>query len=429
MEKCIKKLLFFDKRKLYILITPIKQKMANSLLVIFIALILAYVLSEIFRFFKLPRVIGQILAGVVLGIPIIKNIFFTEDIYSALDFITNIGIILLFFFVGLEINLNQFRKNFRESSFIAVFNTLIPLIAGFIASKLLFGFNNIASLIIGISLSVSSQAISLDILDEIKLLKSKIGNLIVTAGTVDDVFELLLISVILVVFSSATFGQATLQKLIFDVVVFVFVVVVFRVSLVPFALRMFEKDKSQSTLFMGALIIVLLMSYIADALGVGSLIGALIAGILVRHTLLTGADRKPWRKNELSHSMHIISFGFLIPLFFVNVGLKTNLDAISSNLFLIFVLIVIDIAGTLAGTIIGVLLSKGTFNEGVIVGWGVIPKGDTELVIATLALKSGLIDASIFTAIITVALFCTFIAPIIFRILTKDYKEIKKQLY
>src|SRR3989338_3063394 len=254
----IKNLLVFGKRKLFILIIPMKLRMANSLLVIFIALALAYVLSEAFRALKLSRVIGQILAGILLGIPVIKNMFFTEDISSAFDFITNIGIILLFFFVGLEINLNQFRKNFKESSLIAVFNTMIPLIAGFIAGKFLFCFNNITSMIIGISVSVSSQAISLDILEEVKLLKSKIGNMIITSGTVDDVFELLLISSILVVFNAAVFGQSSLQKLVFDVVVFVFIIIVFRVSLVPFALKVFEKDKSQSTLFMGALIIVLL---------------------------------------------------------------------------------------------------------------------------------------------------------------------------
>ena len=397
--------------------------MANSLLVIFLALVLAYILSEAFRLLKVPRVVGQIMAGIVLGIPIIKNALFTEDISSAFDFITNIGIILLFFFIGLEINIKQFRKNFKESSLIAVFNTIIPLIAGFLAGKFLFGFNSITSLIIGISVSVSSQAISLDILEEVNLLKSKIGNLIIESGTVDDVFELLLVSTILIIFNAVTFGQSSLQKLVFDVVAFVFIIIIFRVSLIPFALKVFEKDKSQSTLFMGALIIVLLMSYIAEVLGIGSLIGALIAGILVRHTLLTGADRKPWRKNELSHSMHIISFGFLIPLFFVNVGLKTNIGEISSNLFLIFVLIIIDVLGTLSGTIIGVMLSKGKFGEGMIVGWGVLPKGDTELVIATLALKSGLITAGIFTAIITVALFCTFLAPIVFRLLVKDYSE------
>lgn len=400
--------------------------MADALLITLIALVLAYLISEIFRYFKLPKVIGQILAGIVLGIPVIKTTLFTDETLSIFSFITNIGIILLFFFVGLEINLKQFKKNFKETSLIAIFNTLIPLIAGFLVSKFLFNFNNITSLIIGISLSVSSQAISLDILEELKLLKSKIGNLIIASGAVDDVFELLLISSILIVLHSTAFGQIGFQKLIFNIGVFVFIVLIFRISLIPFALRIFEKEKSQATLFMGALIIVLFMAYLSELFGIGSLIGALIAGIIVRQTLLTGEDRKPWRKNEISHSIHIISFGFLIPLFFVNVGLNTDIYTLSSNLFLVFVLVLIDILGTLVGTIIGVFLSNGTLTEGLIIGWGVMPKGDTEIVIATLALNNGLISVDIFTTIIAVALFSTFIAPIMFKILIKKHAELIK---
>ena len=397
--------------------------MTNAIFVTFIALLLAYVLSEIFRYFKLPRVIGQISAGIILGLPIIKSQLFTNEILSVFSFITNIGIILLFFFVGLEINLAKFKKNFKESSLIAIFNTLIPLTLGFIVGRFLFGFNNIASLVIGISVSVSSQAISLDILEEAKLLKSRIGNIILASGTVDDVFELLLISFILIVFHSQLVGQLSFQKFIFDILFFVGIVIIFKILLIPFALKVFEKDKSQAVLFMGALIIVLLMAYLSELFGVGSLIGALIAGILVRQTLLTGEDRKPWRKNEISHSIHIISFGFLIPLFFVDVGLKTDVYSLSSNIFLFLILIIVDIFGTLAGRIIGVLLSKGSLEEGFIVGWGVLPKGDTEIVIATLALNNGLINVSIFTTIITVALASTFLAPIAFKLLIKKHNK------
>lgn len=395
--------------------------MVNTLFVIFIALLLAYVISEIFRRFSLPRVVGQILAGIVLGIPIIKSNLFTNDALSVFSFITNIGIILLFFFVGLEINLKSFRKNFKESSLIAVFNTLLPLVSAFLAGKFLFHFNNITSVIIGISVSVSSQAISLDILEEMKILKSRIGSLIIASGTVDDIFELLLISLILFFFHSAALAQASFQKLILNVLIFVAFIALSRVLLIPFALKVFERDKSKSTLFMGALIIVLLMSYLSELFGIGSLIGALIAGVLVRQTLLTGEDRRPWRKNEISHSIHIISFGFLIPLFFVNVGLNTSFSTLPSSLLLVAVLLGIDILGTLIGTIIGIMLSKGTLTEGLIVGWGVIPKGDTELVIATLALNSGLINVSVFTAIIIVALFSTFLAPIVFKMLIKKH--------
>ena len=405
--------------------------MANPLFVILVALALAFFLSELFRYFSLPRVIGQILAGVILGIPVIRETMFTGEVNSAFSLLTSMGILLLFFFIGLEISPRQFKKNFKESSLIAVFNTVIPLVAGFLAGHFMFGLGTMASLIIGICLSVSSQAISLDILEELKLIKSKIGNLIISAGTVDDVFELLLVSVLLVAFHSTALGENSLQKLALDIFAFVLIIIIFRFSLIPIALRIFEKEKSKSTLFMGALIIVLLMAYVSEVAGVGSLIGALVAGILVRQTLLNEIDRKPWRMNEISHSIHIISFGFLIPIFFVNVGLKTDFSLISSNIPLILVLLFIDIFGTVLGTIIGVMISKGTFREGVTVGFGVVPKGDTELAIATIALGAGIISVGIFTAIITIDLIATFIAPIVFKFMVNKYhsraKPVSKQ--
>lgn len=398
--------------------------MVNALFVTLIALLLAYLFAEVFQHFKLPRVVGQLLAGVVLGIPLIHTTLFTPDITAIFSYITNIGVILLFFFVGLEINIVTFKKNVRESSLIAVFNTLIPLIAAFFVGTHLFHFDWLTSLILGISVAVSSQAISLDLLEEVKLVKSKLGNLIITSGAVDDVFELLLVSVLLVLFT--TIGNTSILKLFIDVALFILIVLLFRVSLIPFAMHIFERDKSKSILFMGALIIVLLMASLSELLGISSLIGALIAGMMVRQTLLTGHDRKPWRKNELSHSIHVIAFGFLIPLFFVNVGMNTDLASVSANLSLIGVLLLIDIFGTIAGSIIGVLLSGGNFLEGMLVGWGVVPKGDTELVIATLALNAGLITLSIYSAIIVVALVSTLLAPIVFKWLVEKYaKEIR----
>ncbi|MDO8642460.1 MAG: cation:proton antiporter [Candidatus Woesearchaeota archaeon] len=395
--------------------------MANPLFVTLIALIIAYLFAELFQRFNLPRVVGQILAGMVLGIPLIHGFFFTPEVTAVFSYITNIGIILLFFFVGLEINLLKFKKNVRESALIALFNTALPLIGGFVASRYLFHLDLLTSLILGIAVAVSSQAISLDILEEMRLIKSKIGNLIITSGAVDDVFELFLISTILVLFS--TVGQPNIGKLLVDSALFILIVLLFRVSLIPFAMRIFERDKSQSTLFMGALIIVLLMASLSEMLGISSLIGALIAGMLVRHSLLTGHDRKPWRKNELSHSIHVIAFGFLIPLFFVNVGMNTDLSSISANLPLIGVLLLIDIVGTVAGSIIGVVLSGKTVLEGLLVGWGVTPKGDTELVIATVALNAGLITLSIYSAIIMVAIATTFIGPIVFKWLVEKHRR------
>ena len=87
-----------------------------------------------------------------------------------------IGIVLLFFFVGLNINLKDFKKNIKESALVTLFKSLLPLLFGFLISKFIFGFDVITSLIIGVVLSATSQVISINLLDELGYLKTKIGN-------------------------------------------------------------------------------------------------------------------------------------------------------------------------------------------------------------------------------------------------------------
>src|SRR3989338_2084976 len=169
--------------------------MATALIVILVSLGFAYFLSEIVKKLGLPRVVGQISAGLILGIPLVKGYLFTGDHLDILSFLANLGIVLLFYYVGLESNFNILTKNLKLSLMISLFNTLIPLILGFILMKFLFGFSLVVSLIVGVSLAVSAQSVSLDILEELNLLKSRIGRLIISAGAIDDVFELILVGI------------------------------------------------------------------------------------------------------------------------------------------------------------------------------------------------------------------------------------------
>ncbi len=396
--------------------------MVNPLLVLLISLILAYIFSEVLKVFKLPRVIGQLAAGFILGIPLIKQVLFTPEINSIFSFFANIGIILLFYFVGLEINVGEFKRYARTSSLVAIFNTGLPLLAGFLVSFYGFDLSLIESLVIGISLGVSSQAISLDILEELNLLKSRIGKFIIMSGAVDDIFEFLLVSVLLIIFHIAA-GSAYLSTIVLGIFAFMILVIVMRSVLIPFALRQFERENSPTSLFMGSLIIVVSIAYLAEVFKIGSLIGALVAGMLVRQVLLTGKKHRPWEEHSIARSVHLISFGMFVPVFFVWVGVNTSLSGVITNLPLIGTLIVIDIVGTVLGTMLGIVLSGNKFREGLIVGWGLLPKGDTELVIATLALTSNLISLKIFSAIILSSFIVTIIAPIVFNRLVKKYKR------
>ncbi|MBW2972034.1 cation:proton antiporter [Candidatus Woesearchaeota archaeon] len=392
----------------------------DPMLSLLIIIIIAYSFGEVARYFKIPRVVGQLFGGIVLGVPYVKDNLLAGRNADLISFLADLGILLLFFFVGLQIDMYSFKKYFRESSLISLFNTALPLIGGFILFRFL-GFNVISSVIVGICLAVSSQSVSVAVLEELKMLKSKIAKLVITAGAVDDVFELILISVVLTLIH-ASIGQASSARVILDISLFVAAIVAFRYLIIPVLMHLFAQEKSITYLFTGAVVITLILALVTFYLGLGAIIGALFAGIIVREVLLTGKNKKPWEEHNIAKAIHIASFGFLVPIFFAWVGINTDLTSILSSWDLILVLVAIAVIGTVLGSMIGVKLHKGgTWKEGFTVGWGVTPKGDVELVIATLALTKFLISETLFSSLIMMAILTTLISPIVFRHLMKKW--------
>ncbi|MFC1742183.1 cation:proton antiporter [Nanoarchaeota archaeon] len=390
------------------------------MLVLLIVIIFAYASGEAARHMGIPRVVGQIFAGLMLGLPLFKPYIISGNNGELIQFLADLGILLLFFFVGLQINMTEFRKNVGESSLVAIFNTILPLVGGFLIFFYLLDFNFVASLIIGICLSVSSQAVSLAVLDELRMLKTKISQHIITAGAVDDMFELALVSVVLTLIHAAT-EQASTVKVLMDVGIFVTAIIAFRYVIIPVLMNLFAEEKSITHLFTGAIVITLILALVTLYLGLGAIIGALFAGIIVREVLLTGKHKKPWEEHNIAKAIHIVSFGFLVPIFFVWVGINTDITAIISEWRLVLILCGIAIIGTVVGSVIGVIIHGGKAKDGLIVGWGLSSKGDVELVIATLALANTIITESVFSALIMMAFFTTLISPIFFRYLMKKY--------
>ena len=389
--------------------------MISPFVMILVALLLAYTLSEILkRTLGIPRVVGQVGAGIILSITLFKTILFSQENTDILSFLANLGIILLFYYVGLETNFSVFRKNIKKSLSISLVNTTFPFIIGFVVMKYVFEFNTIVSLIIGVALSVSAQSISIGMLEELKLVKSKLGETIISAGAVDDLIELILVSILLSFFQ-ITLSEISHLNLILGLVLFIITVAIARLWFIPYTLKFFDREKSSTARFTGSLLIVLLIASFSELFGMGFIIGAMIAGIVVRQTIYKDVHIPDWEEHDIARSIHIFAFGFLIPLFFVWVGLNTDMSTISANFFFVVILILIALLGTVGGTTIAILLNRGTWREGMMIGWGLTPKGDVELGIATLALKAGVITPAIFTALVVMALFTTLISPLVFK--------------
>src|SRR3989344_8624677 len=397
--------------------------METNLIQIAVVFALTFLFGEICKFIKIPKIIGYLFIGIILGYPLIKDYLISPETLSTIDSLAELGIILLFFFVGLNMDLKQFKFNVKESFLVSLFNSLVPLFLGFLVFKFIFNFNTITSLVIGVTLSATSQVISVNLLDELKLLKSRVGNLIITSGAANDVFELVLVSGILAVINLSTVFQGVYIALA-NISIFIVALLILRFAIFPHILHFFERNKSDTSLFAGSLLIAIFTAILSNLLGLGTFVGALFSGIVIRQILLTGRQRKPWEEHNISRSIHIIAFGFLVPIFFVSSGLKTDLSSVFLNLGVSLVFLLIAVFGTIGGSILGVLFSKGSLKEGLVVGLGMSPRGDIELVIASIALSAGLFTKDIYSAVVLMAFVTTLITPILFRYFSKKYNYI-----
>ena len=400
----------------------------SGLTYLFIALLSSYVVSEVLKQrFSIPRVVGQISAGILIGLPVINAEIGSANAVSIIQFMSQIGVVLLFFFIGLQLGFPRFRQNLRESLLISFWNTVPSLLIGFGIGKL-FGFDDIASAIIGFSVAVSAQSVAFDLLDELRLVGSRIGLLLITAGMVSDMVQLALVTFIFTLLGSSITGMS-LTQLVMGFLAFVGVISIAKFLIVPWLLRFFESEEkyTHTSLFTGAVVIALFIASLSDLLGFGSLIGALLGGMLVRQTLVS-ESRKPWEEHSISKMIHLVSFGFFIPVFFFSIGLNTSVSLIAQNLPFAILVSLLSIVGTVFGTMIGVRMSGASWKEGQVLGWGLTAKGDVELVILSVALGAGVISQSLFSALIFMTIATTLVGPVMFkRLLVQDGKRGKKR--
>ncbi len=384
-----------------------------------VAFSLIFFFGRVFRELKLPRALGHICAGLIIGSAFVRPLLFDANMIASFDALADFGIVLLFFFAGLKISVPTFLRNLKESVSISVLNTLFPMVAAFIF-MIALGYGAQTALIIGLIISVSSLAIIVSQLDELGLLTSKMGNLIVNAGSVDDLIEMTILAGIL-----AAIGISLNE----DPIVFVIKLAFFVVALVaakfliiPNFFKVLKNKPSQESMFAASLFIALLMAALANLVGFGAVIGALIAGALVRHFLSTESHR-PWEEHKISNDIHMIGFGMFIPIFFAWTGFNTDLSVLSSQPILVFGLFIISMVLGSLGTYMGVKLSKGTDGEARLVAVGMSVKGDAELAVGFAALETGLITQDLFSAIVIVSILSSILPPIIFNRLALQYKR------
>lgn len=368
-------------------------------------LITTTLFSHLARRMGVPAVIGQLLAGVLLGG---AGLNWVHPDILVHDF-SEIGVILLMFLAGLESDISLLKRYFRPGMLVALLGIVFPMLFGY-ATGVGFQSSPTEAFFFGIVLAATSVSISVEVLKELNVVNTKEGSTILGASVVDDILVVLVLSLSLS-FLGGESSQATplpvtlLVELIYFVLIFLLVK-----WIAPFLLALAEKLFANSAVIIMSLIICLGMAYLADLVGLSSVIGAFFAGIAVSQTKV---------REEVEHSVEALGYAVFIPVFFVSVGLEVDFSRLNEQLFFILAFTVVAILTKLVGGYVGAKIAKFSNNSAWMVGAGMISRGEMALIILQIGQQNQLISSPLYSPLVIVVLLSTLISPLILKYFTK----------
>ena len=366
-----------------------------------------------------PRVLGQLIVGLLLGPTALDmlhwGILQGVDLQHTIKELAELGVLLLMFNIGLEVHLDELVKVGKVAVFAGFLGVAAP-VAFTLAVALPAGYDWLPALFAGVTLAATSVSISAQVLLELGYLQTKEGNALLATALIDDVLAILAVSLTLVLAGSSADGAGgdlgQLAVIILRMAGYIAVAFLIAWFILPRLMTWIQgrSELSQSYgLSIFALIAALLFGWSAEYLGgVAAITGAFIAGV----GLSKLANRS--MKHEIEQSTSRLAYVFLVPIFFVNVGLETDLSAFPTGAIpFMLVLLLMAVLSKVLGAGLGARM--GGFNnwEALRVGVCMVSRGEVGLIIISIGLTSGIIDGSseLYAALFMVILLTTVFTP------------------
>jgi Kef-type K+ transport system membrane component KefB len=383
-----------------------------------ILLVSARIFGEIFERFKQPAMIGEILAGIILGPSLFNFIHRNEEIRV----ISELGIFLLVIIAGLEINIDDILKSLKGKNIvISIMAFFLPIFAG-IGVGYFFDQDIMTSVFIGLCVAITALPVSIRILMDLGKINSDVGQKIISVAIFDDVLALSILGVLLNIKDTDRSFESVLKEGGISLVkLFIFILALALAYL--FIKKLLKRGnylemslnklvgllKGKEPLFALFFAFVLLFSTFTETLGLHFIVGAFFASMLLSKNLI-GNDNM----NTIEKTTSNMAMGFLAPIFFAGIGLEFNISSISNMGLLISVIVVSYlskvIGGFLGGTFAG--LSKRTSWT---LGIGLNARGIMELVIANIAFKNNLINTEVFSILVLMGILTTLTTPLMLK--------------
>ncbi|AJM92298.1 MULTISPECIES: cation:proton antiporter [Nitrosopumilus] len=395
---------------------------------ILVLLVSAIILGEVFKRIKLPAMVGHLLAGVIIG-PTLLGIVHIDD--SFLVFI-DLAVFFLMFLAGLELHPEEIKKAGKRGIVLSLLAFSIPFLATYGLMDAL-GQPMITSMFVSLTLAITAVPVSAVVLMEFKLLKSKLGTTVMTAGIINDILSLVILAIILQMAVNGTDSASPEESLdmmkvaLSTAKIAAFVGGIFLVDYllnrfsrqVPRKLiPIFSKLKTRESGFAILLIVTFGISLLAEMAGLHFIIGTFFAGLIIYRKII-GKEHFETINDVYSK----ITFGFFSPIFFAFIGTELHAQSLSGSIPLFLMLLAVAIAGKVGGGFLGAKIVGFSTQKSKVIGYLMNSRGMVELVIAVIGLEAGIIDETMFSIIVAVGFITTILAPIMSRVSIKHSKE------
>ncbi|CAM5295300.1 Glutathione-regulated potassium-efflux system protein KefB [Aquamicrobium terrae] len=379
-------------------------------------------LGELFERLGQPAVMGQLIAGILLGPslfgwlwPSAQHMLFPADPAqkSMIDAVSQLGILLLLLLTGMETDLKLVRKVGAACFSISTSGVLLPFVLGYAMAQFLpqsllpeQGQRLVAGLFLGTALSISSVKIVAMVVREMGFMRRNLGQVIVSSAIIEDTIGWVIIAITLGIASQGRLEMTHLAGIVLGVAAFM----LFSLTLgrrIVFALIRWTNDtfRSEFAVITVILLVMGVMALVTDLIGVHTVLGAFVAGILV--------GESPILSDHIEGQLRGIITALFMPVFFGMAGLSADLTVLADPTLALLTLGLVLIAslGKFGGAFLGGRLAGLSRSEAVAIGCGMNARGSTEVIVATIGLSMGVLSHTLYTMILTMAVITTLAMP------------------
>ena len=396
--------------------------METSAIILQVAVILmaARVMGELAVYLRVPAVIGEILAGIILG----PTLLGFAEAGGLIQILAEIGIILLLFQVGLDTDVGELAKAGRKSVIVAITGFILPFGSCFALSYYLFSLDFLVSCMIAGTMTATSIGITMRTLSDLGRGQSREGRIILGAAVLDDIMGVLLLAILYDFVTTGGFDPAGTARILLFMSVF-FMIAPAMAKSISYVIHRWESFSEIPGIVPTSIVsLVLFLAWLSHAIGIPELLGGFATGLALsrRFFLPFGVALKanPEFSHHVSEQMKPI-INLFTPIFFAVVGLSLDLSSLhwESTFFWVFSISLVAVA--ILSKAAGAMLIREPFVRRVAIGISMVPRGEVGLIFAQLGLLTDLFDAEIYTTVVLVVAYTTLFTPFWLRLFYQRY--------